>query len=400
MNKKIFVALTALCCVQLLAEWSFDDKAGLKFFRDGKLMFRETGLTRHDFARKENDSPYVSAERTVKAEKDGFSISVKAVFNELDFAPEYGLFIPAEVIDGATLYAHSSGKKGRPAVKIPAGKKWTLKDIVFLAVEKDGKKFALDFEWTGSMAFQHYTDEAWAAVLERNADGLRIRIPRRYIGDLGGEFNAGIALRTEVTDYIALHGSYQAHYKQNLPVRHFFRFTPKKERPESIGGVVYRDDDIKLIKKRFSKAVLVPVTRGIPTKFGGGGWSAGKYLRFNANKSKNPIYAYAATGGSREQSFTMKLPDGYYFLTFMVRDDSVKKAKSYQVEINGKKYTVEVKGSVPTATRCVVKVSGGALRINFLRTSKQWHVSAISTVWLCGIGDADIDVMNMKEFQL
>ena len=96
----------------------------------------------------------------------------------------------------------------------------------------------------------------------------------------------------------------------------------------------------------------------------------------------------------------MKLPDGYYFLTFMVKDDSVKSPKKYQVEVNGKKYTIPVKGPVPTATRCVVKVSGGELKIKFLRNSKQWHISAISAVWLCGLGDADIDVMNMKEFQL
>ena len=393
MNKKIFIILAALCCIRLLAEWTFEDKPELKFFRDGKLMFREVVSGKNDFAK-------IQSERTVKSETEGFSIRVKYEFSKLDFAPEYGLFIPAEVVDGATLYAHSAGKKARPAVKIPSGKKWTLKDIVFLAVEKDGKKFALDFEWTGSMAFQHYVDEAWAAVLERRNDGLLIRIPRRYIGDLGGEFNARIALRTEVTDYTALHGSYQAHYKQNLPVRHFFRFTPEKARPESIGGIVNRDDDIKLIKKRFSKAVLVPVTRGIPTKFGGGGWSAGKYLKFNANKSDNKIYAYAAVGGSREQIFTMKLPDGYYFLTFMVKDDSVTSPKKYQVEVNGKKYTIPVKGPVPTATRCVVKVSGGELKIKFLRNSKQWHISAISAVWLCGLGDADIDVMNMKEFQL
>ena len=400
MNKKIFVALAVLCGLRLLAGWSFDDEAGLKFSRDGKLIFSETGLTKNDFSNKQDTSPYVSAERTVKAEKDGFSITVKSVFKKLDFTPEYGLFIPAEVIDGATLSAHTLGKKNRPAVKIPAGKKWMLKDIVFLAVEKDGKKFALDFEWTGSMAFQHYQDEAYAALLERTPAGLNIRVCRRYFPEVGGEFAAKIFVRTEETDYVKLHGNYQAHYKQNLPVSLFFRFTPKKERPESIGGIVNRDDDVKLIKKRFSKATLVPVTRGIPAKFGGGGWSAGKYLRFNANKSKNPIYAHAAVGGSREQNFTMKLADGYYFLTFMVRDDSVKNPKSYKVEVNGKKYTVPVKGAVPTATRCVVRVSGGELKINFLRTSKQWHISALSAVWLCGLGDADIDVMNMKEFQL
>ena len=400
MNKKILVILAALCCVQLLAEWKFEVDPVLKFFCDGKLIFSETGLTKNDFSNKQNTSPYVSAERTVKAEPDGFCIQVKAIFNKLDFTPEYGLFIPAEVIDGATLQAHTLGKKDRPAVKVPSGKKWILKDIVFLAVEKDGKKFALDFEWTGSMAFQHYQDEAYAALLERTPAGVNIRVCRRYFPEVGGEFNARISVRVAETDYTKLHGSYQAHYKQNLPVRHFFRFTPEKERPAPIGGIVNRDDDIKLIRKRFSKATLVPVTRGIPTKFGGGGWSAGKYLKFNANKTENPIYAYAATGGSREQNFTMKLADGYYFLTFMVRDDSVKKAKSYQVEVNGKKYMVPVKGATPTATRCVVKVTGGELKINFLRTSKEWHISAVSAVWLCGLGDANIDVMNMKEFQL
>ena len=400
MNKKILVVLAALCCVQLLAEWTFDDKAGLKFFRGGKLMFKETGFTGYDFVNSQKTSPYISVERTVKAEKDGFSIKVKADFNQLDFAPEYGLFIPAEVVDGAKLFANTVDKKGRPAVKIPAGKKWTLKDIVFLVVEKDGKKFALDFDWTGTMANQHYRDEAWAAVIERTAAGLKIRVPRRYLGNLGGEFNAKIAVRTGITDYTALHGSYQAHYKQNLPVKQFFRFAPEKARPVSIGGVVHRDDDVKLIRKNFSKATLVPVTRGIPAKFGGGGWSAGKYLKFNANKTDNLIYAHAATGGSREQNFMMKLADGYYFLTFMVRDDSVKQPKNYQVEVNGKKYTIQVQGATATATRCVVKVTGGELKINFLRTSKQWHISALSAVWLCGLGDADIDVMNMKEFQL
>ena len=250
------------------------------------------------------------------------------------------------------------------------------------------------------MTYQHYRDEAWAAVLERTKAGLNIRVPRRYVGNLGGFYIAKITLRTEETDYTKLHGDFQAHYKVNLPVKRFFCFTPAKLRPVSLGGVVTRDDDIKLITKRFSKATLIPVTRGIPPKFGGGGWSAGKYLKFNANKTDNLIYSNAAVGGSREQSFTMKLPDGYYFLTFMVRDDSVKSPKSYQVEVNGKKYTIPVKGATPTATRCVVKVAGGELKINFLRTQKQWHISALSAIWLCGSADADIDVAGMKEFQL
>ena len=399
MNKKIFVAVAALFCLSLLAQWNFDDKAGLKFFYNGNLILQETGLTKHDFAGNNRKSPYISAERTVKAIDGGYRIAVNAEFNPLDFAPEYGLFIPADVINGARITAVVSTKKGR-VPQVVKGDKWTLNDVVFLVVEKAGLKFALDFEWTGSMAYQHYRDEAWAALLERRKNGLNIRLPRRYVGNLGGFFTANIALRTKDTDFAGLHGDFQAHYKVNLPVKRLFKFTPAKERPSSIGGVVTRDDDVKIITKRFSKAVLVPVTRGIPAKFGGGGWSAGKYLKFNANKTDNTIYSHAAVGGSREQKFTMKLPDGYYFLTFMVRDDSVKTPKTYQVAVNGRKYTVPVDGASATATRCVVKVTGGELKIDFLRTKTQWHISALSAVWLCGLGDADIDVAKMKEFQL
>ena len=100
--------------------------------------------------------------------------------------------------------------------------------------------------------------------------------------------------------------------------------------------------------------------------------------------SENDCY-YAKPGEDVYITVHIDNPDSFEILSFT---------------LNGKKYTIQVKGATAAATRCVVKVTGGDLKINFLRTSKQWHISALSAVWLCGVGDADIDVMNMKEFQL
>ena len=399
MNKNIFVTIATLCLFPLLAQWNFDEKAGLKFFHNGKLVLEEKGLTKHDFAKK-SKSPYVSCTRVTKKINKDFHIAVKAEFNPLDFAPEYRLFIPQNIINGAKINALSHSKKGKVSQKIPKTNKWMLKDVVFLVIEKDNLKFALDFEGTGSMAYQHYRDQAWAALIERHKNGLNIRLPRKYVGNFGGFFTADIVLRTTQIDYTKLHGNFQAHYKVNLPVTRFFKFTPNKERPSSIGGVVTRDNDIKIVTKRFSKGMLIPITKNIPAKFGTGGWSASKLLKFNANKTDNPIYSHAVTGGSKDHSFTASLPDGYYFLTFMVQDDSVKNFKTYQVEVNGKKYTIPVKGKMATATRCIVKVTGEKLTVNFPKTTNLWHLSALSAIWLCGIGDADINIDAQKEFQL
>lgn len=403
MNKKSFLVIAVLFCGIIAHAWQSDTAGNLKIFHQGQLILEETGLDRAVFSGNPAviKTPAVAAKRRVEKKNQDLVIAVDAKFSPLDIVPAYRFRIPAAVLDNAELSAFGLGKRERKAVEIPQGTNWTLENIVFFALKKGDLKFALDFEWTGSSAFQHYRDEAYRATLRHDENGLEITLFRHEAPRDGGDYKAYIVLRTEETDYVKLHGSYQAHYKKNMPVSRFFVFSPqKKQRPVLFGGTVFRDDDVKSYFKRFTKAVVVPISYRIPGKYGNGGMSFPRYLKFSANKTENPVYAYAVSGDKKAHEFTMSLPDGYYFLTLYVRDDSVSKPYKYSAEINGIKRMIAVNGAAAAATRFMVKVENGKVNIKFPDSKKIWRLSAVSAVWIAGKADLDIDVKNMKEFQL
>lgn len=402
MNKKTLSFFAVLFCSVAVNAWQTDSAGSLKFVHNGQLILEETGLNETVFTGDPASvtAPHVSAKRSVTPRGEDFLIAVDAYFAPVKFIPAYSLRIPETVLKDAKLTAIVPGKKGRAAVAIPDGKNWQLEKVVYLAVEKEGLKFALDFEWTGSSAFQHYRDEAWSGTLKRDENGLQITLFRLEEPLAGGNYKARIVLRTGNADYENLHGRYQAHYKKNMPVSRFFAFTPVKQRPVLFGGFVGRDDDVKAYLKRFVKAVVVPVSYRIPDKYGGGGLSFHRQLKFHANKTENPVYAYAVSGSRKPHEFTMSLPDGYYFLTFHVRDDSVAKAYQYCAEVNGVKRMIAVKGAKPAATRFIVKVENGKVNVKFPDRRNPWKLSAVSAAWIAGKADMDIDVKSMKEFQL
>ena len=146
--------------------------------------------------------------------------------------------------------------------------------------------------------------------------------------------------------------------------------------------------------------MVVPIKYRIPGKYGNGGMTLPKQLKYSENNSENPVYAYAVSGGKKEHEFTMSLPDGYYFLTFHVRDDSVKTPYEYSAEVNGVKRMIAVKGADAVATRFVVKVENGIVNIKFSDRRNPWRLSGISAAWIAGIADMDVDVAKMKEFQI
>ena len=399
MNKLlVFAGLLLAGCA---CAWNIDASSPLKIVHEGMPVLEEVGFSQvvlqGNPASGKSDI-YTNWSREWRQEGDEIRLRMEAAYGPIQFFPEYRMRIPAAVLEGATLSAVGIIKNERGALQIPEGKQgWKLDQVVFLAFTRGELRFSLDFEHGGPMLFQHAYEDCPSARLEATADGLEIVIPRRYGTMAGGLYLGRVVLRPNEMDYVRLHGEYRGHYKKQLPVVRYLSFTPDKIRPMPISGSVIRDFDTGAVK-RYSKAVLVSVSRSIPSKFGGGGWSAYKKLQYNENATENPLYKKTVRCAI-QQELKMNLPPGFYLLTFYTRDDSVTEPFSYEVAIGERRCQVPVKGAVPVETRVPVRVAeDGALTLRFSADKREWRLCGLSATWLCGLADMNTDVSTVEAF--
>lgn len=400
MNKLlVFAGLILAGCAYA---WNIDASFPLRILHEGMPLLEEVGFSRvvlQGNPASGKSEPYMNWSREWRQDGDEIRLRMEAAYGPLQFVPEYRMRIPAATLEGATLSAVGIIKNERGPLEIPAGRQdWKLDQVVFLTFTRGDLKFSLDFEHGGGpMLFQHAYEDCPSARLEATAAGLDIVIPRRYGTIAGGLYLGRVVLRPNELDYARLHGIYRGHYKKQLPVLRYFSFTPDKIRPMPISGTVIRDFDTGAVK-RYSKAVLVSVSRSIPAKFGGGGWSAYKKLQYNDNGTENPLYKKTVRCAVH-QELKMNLPSGYYLLTFYTRDDSVTEPFSYEVTIGERRFQVSVKGAVPTETRLPVRVGeDGALTVRFTADKREWRLCGISATWLCGLADMNADVSTVEAF--
>ena len=398
MNK--FVLVFVLWIGYIYA-WEIDVAQPLRIMHDGKPVLEEIGFPMVELQGNPASGKtehYWSWSREWKREGEEIHLHMEAAYGPLPFIPEYRMKVSASLMEGATLSAVGIDKNNRVPLEIPAEKdSWTLDNVVFLAFERSELTFSLDFEHGGPMLFQHAYEDCPSARLEKTESGLEIVIPRRYEANAGGLYLARVVLRPDELDYAKLHGKYRGHYKKQLPVVRYFSFSPDNERPLPIGGALVRDFDTGAVK-RYSKAVLVSVSRNIPEKFGGGGWSAYKKLRYNENATENPLYRKTVCC-AMPQELKMNMPPGFYLLTFYTRDDTVKTPYSYEVVVGGRSIQVSVKGAVPTENRLPVRIpESGELTLRFPTDSREWRLCGLSATWLCGLADLRCDVSAMEVF--
>lgn len=398
MNKFAFAFLLWIGCIYA---WEIDVAQPLRIMHEGMSVLEEIGFSTVELQGNPasgKSEQFWSWSREWKQDGEEIHLRMEAAYGPLPFIPEYRLRIPAVLMEGAALSAVGIDKNNRVPLEIPAEKGlWTVDNVVFLAFERGGMKFSLDFEHGGPMLFQHAYEDCPSARLEKREEGLEIVIPRRYEAKMGGLFLARVVLRPDELDYAKLHGKYRGHYKKQLPVIRYFSFSPDNERPLPIGGMLVRDFDTGAVK-RYSKAVLVSVSRNIPEKFGGGGWSAYKKLRSNENATENPLYRKTVCCAV-QQELKLNMPPGFYLLTFYTRDDTLISPYSYKVVVGGRSIQVPVKGAVPTETRLPVRIpENGELTLSFPADSREWRLCGISATWLCGLADLTVDVSAMEVF--